>query len=69
MVKTLTKHGNGLALVIDKPILKMLQVTADTPLELTSNGDHLMISPIRNAAGETPGSPFPSRIPRFGVRR
>jgi len=49
MVKTLIKHGNSLALVIDKPILEMLQITVDTPLELTSNGDHLMISPVRDA--------------------
>ena len=50
MTKTLVRHGNSLALVIDKPILEMLQISADTPLELTSNGDHLMISPIREPA-------------------
>jgi antitoxin MazE len=48
MTKTLIKHGNSLALVIDKPILKMLQISADTPLELTSNGDALLVSPIRD---------------------
>ena len=48
MVKTLIKHGNSLALVIDKPILEMLHISADTPLELTSNGDVLMISPVRD---------------------
>ena len=50
MTKTLIKHGNSLALVIDKPILEMLQISADTPLELTSNGDALLVSPIRNKA-------------------
>jgi len=50
MTKTLIKHGNSLALVIDKPILEMLKISADTPLELTSNGDVLMISPVRNKA-------------------
>ena len=50
MTKTLIKHGNSLALVIDKPILEMLRISADTPLELTSNGDVLMISPVRNKA-------------------
>ena len=49
MIKTLIKHGNSLALVIDKPILELLQVTADTPLEIDTNGDRLMISPIRDA--------------------
>ena len=50
MIKTLIKHGNSLALVIDKPILEMLRVDADTPLELTTNGDQLMISPVRDKA-------------------
>ncbi len=50
MTKTLIKHGNSLALVIDKPILEMLQISAETPLELTSNGDVLVIAPIRDKA-------------------
>ena len=50
MVKTLIKHGNSLALVIDKPILEMLKISADTPLELTSNGDALLVSPLRDKA-------------------
>lgn len=48
MTKTLIKHGNSLALVIDKPILDMLQISADTPLEINTNGDVLMISPVRD---------------------
>ena len=45
MVKTLTKHGNSLALVIDKPILDLLRIGADTPLEITTDGQRLMIAP------------------------
>jgi len=48
MVKTLTKHGNSYALVIDKPILEMLQITPETPLELVTNGDALVIRPVRD---------------------
>lgn len=48
MNKKLIKHGNSLALVIDKPILEMLQITAETPLELTTNGDAILIRPIRD---------------------
>ncbi|MBX3435701.1 MAG: hypothetical protein KF847_20480 [Pirellulales bacterium] len=48
MNKTLIKHGNSLALVIDKPILEMLQITADTPLELSTNGDAILVRPIRD---------------------
>jgi len=50
VTKTLIKHGNSLALIIDKPILEMLQISADTPLELTSDGDALLVSPIRDRA-------------------
>jgi antitoxin component of MazEF toxin-antitoxin module len=49
MTKTLIKHGNSLALVIDKPILEMLQISADTPLELSTNGDLIVITPVRDA--------------------
>jgi antitoxin MazE len=48
MTKTLIRHGNSLALVIDKPILEMLDISADTPLEVTTNGDSLLISPVRD---------------------
>ena len=34
MTKTLTRHGNSLALVIDKPILEQMGVDETTPLTL-----------------------------------
>ncbi len=48
MQKMLIKHGNSLALVIDKPILDMLQISADTPLEISTNGDQLLVTPCRD---------------------
>jgi antitoxin MazE len=48
MQKMLIRHGNSLALVIDKPILDMLQITADTPLELSTNGDQILVTPCRD---------------------
>jgi antitoxin component of MazEF toxin-antitoxin module len=45
MTKTLTKHGNSLALIIDKPILDLLKIDAETPLEITTDGKRLMIAP------------------------
>jgi antitoxin MazE len=48
MTKTLIRYGNSLALVIDKPILEMLHISADTPLEVTVSGDSLLVSPVRN---------------------
>lgn len=50
MTKTLIKHGNSLALVIDKPILELLGISPDTPLELTTNGDALLVTPVRDKA-------------------
>ncbi len=48
MVKTLTKHGNSLALVIDRAILELLKIDADTPLEISTDGQTLLISPVRD---------------------
>jgi antitoxin component of MazEF toxin-antitoxin module len=47
MQKTLTRHGNSLALVIYKPILELLGISGDTPLEISMNGDALIIQPVR----------------------
>lgn len=50
MVKKLTKHGNSMALVIDRPILDILKIDDDTPLELSTDGQVLVISPVRDKA-------------------
>ncbi|MGV2333806.1 MAG UNVERIFIED_CONTAM: AbrB/MazE/SpoVT family DNA-binding domain-containing protein [Planctomycetaceae bacterium] len=42
------RHGNSLAIVIDKPVLDLLQITADTKIELTTNGDSIMLTPVRD---------------------
>ena len=48
MTKNLIKHGNSWALVIDRPILELLQIDPDTPLEIVTNGDVLVIHPQRD---------------------
>ncbi len=48
MVKRMTRHGNSMALVIDKPILDLLNIDADTPLDITTDGEELIITPIRD---------------------
>jgi len=45
MIKTLTKHGNSLALVIDKAILDLLEIDAKTQLSIVTDGRNLIISP------------------------
>jgi len=48
MIKKLSKHGNSLALVIDKGVLDILNIDANTPLEISTDGKMLFISPIRD---------------------
>ena len=36
MVKNLTKHGNSYALIIEKPIMELLNIEPETPLEITT---------------------------------
>jgi antitoxin MazE len=48
MIKTLTRTGNSLALVIDKRLLEATGITADSPLEVSTDGDVIVISPMRS---------------------
>ena len=45
MTKKLVRHGNSAALILDKPILDLLNVTMDTPLEISTDGRSIVISP------------------------
>ena len=44
MVKKLTKHGNSLALVIDRPILDLLKIDPETLLEVSTDGKQLIVN-------------------------
>ncbi|MCX6590714.1 MAG: AbrB/MazE/SpoVT family DNA-binding domain-containing protein [Acidobacteria bacterium] len=44
MQKRLTKYGNDFALVVDQPMLELLNIDAETPLEITTDGSRLIIS-------------------------
>lgn len=48
MIKRLTERGDSLTLVIDRPVLELLRIHADTPLSVTTDGDCLIIVPIRD---------------------
>lgn len=47
MRKNLSAIGNSLGLVIEKPILELLNITRDTVLEVTTDGTRLIIEPVR----------------------
>jgi len=53
MIKTLTKHGNSYALIIDRAILELLRIDPETPLELTTNGQSLTVRPVEPVDHET----------------
>lgn len=46
MTKTLTKHGNSYALVLDRPLMDILNIRPETPLEITTDGESLHIKPV-----------------------
>ena len=48
MTKTLTKHGNSLALVIDRSVLNLLNIDSDTPLDVSTDGKVLILAPVRD---------------------
>jgi len=50
--KHLIKHGNSLALVIDRGVLDLLELDATTPLRVSTDGRRLVITPVRNLEAE-----------------
>jgi antitoxin component of MazEF toxin-antitoxin module len=52
MTKKLIRHGNSAALVLDKALLDLLKVKMDTPLEVTTDGKNIIISPQMHQKAE-----------------
>ena len=50
MTKKLTRHGNSLALVIDRGVLDLLNIGENTPLDVSTDGEVLIVSAVRSAA-------------------
>jgi antitoxin component of MazEF toxin-antitoxin module len=48
MIKKMIQHGNSSALIIDKPILELLKINSDTPLEISTDGKNIIISPVQD---------------------
>ena len=60
MVKRLTQHGNSAALIIDKPVLDLLNITMDTPLEIATDGSEISCI-VDRARGVSSDSRRPSK--------
>ncbi|HVU04519.1 MAG TPA: AbrB/MazE/SpoVT family DNA-binding domain-containing protein [Polyangiaceae bacterium] len=50
MRKHLSTIANSLGLVIEKPILELLNITKDTELEVVTDGKRIIVEPIRSKA-------------------
>ena len=47
MRKKLSAIGNSLGVLIEKPILELLDIDRDTELEMTTDGERLILQPIK----------------------
>jgi len=52
MQKKLTPVGNSLGLILDRPILELLRIDRDTPLDISTDGEALIIRPLRDPRAE-----------------
>ena len=47
MRKRLTRTGNSLALVLDRPLLEAAGIDATTTVEVSTDGDIIVVAPVR----------------------
>ena len=50
MIKKLTRTGNSIALVLDKPLLEELGLEENAEVEVSTNGQVIVITPKRSSA-------------------
>lgn len=50
MIKKLTRTGNSIAVVLDKPLLEELGLEEGAEVEVSTNGQMIVITPKRSAA-------------------
>jgi len=52
VIKKLTRTGNSVALVLDKPLLEELGLDEGSEVEVSTNGQILIVTPKRNSSRE-----------------
>jgi antitoxin component of MazEF toxin-antitoxin module len=52
MIKKLTRTGNSIALVLDKPMLEALGLDENAEVEVSTNGQVIVVTPKRSAVRE-----------------
>jgi antitoxin component of MazEF toxin-antitoxin module len=48
MIRKMVPHGSDVAIIIDKPLMEQLELDIDTPLEISTDGKNLILSPVRD---------------------
>ena len=67
MVKTLQKHGNSHALVIDRALMEQMGIDADSPLQVVVSGNTLIVTPTQVGIGrEAIDREIDALRPRYG---
>ncbi len=67
MVKTLQKHGNSRALVIDKALMEAMAIEDDSPLQISVSGNSLIVTPVHVGIGREKVAQAIARLrPRYG---
>jgi len=68
MIKTLTKYGDSYALVIDKPMLELLKIRPDTPLEIATDGKSVVVSPSNGEDDDIDDDKFKQSLDKVNRR-
>jgi len=65
MIKMLVRHGNSFALILDKPVMELLNVDPARPVAVsTTDGKSLLVTPLRGAEARTAKRRRPRQRPR-----
>ncbi len=62
MTKRLQAVGNSSGIIIDKPILELLRITSETELDISTDGERLIVTPVR------PDAPRQRKLARAQAR-
>jgi antitoxin component of MazEF toxin-antitoxin module len=62
MTKRLQAVGNSSGIIIDKPILELLRITPETELDISTDGERLIVTPVR------PDTPRQRKLARAQAR-
>mgnify|MGYP001474914203 CR=1 FL=1 len=48
MIKNLVRHGNSVALVLDRAILELVKIDPSEPVEISTDGHRLIVEPVQD---------------------